>query len=298
MPTLRQRITAFVSRRYPFLSGCGTFANSRFVRLAAGMSNELAWGRLDGGAEILVPLNDYVGRAVYFVGDLDRKITEVIRRIVRPGDTVLDIGANLGIITMQLASLVGAHGRVHAFEPNPMVAELLSRTIERNIARNVKLHRYALGAEEGKLDLAFPPGNAGQASLIDGRASDGWKKVSVPVKTLSSVVCENGIERIRLMKIDVEGYESQVFHGARDWFLASPPDAILFEANETDKGKAPDTSISFLTEAGYRLFSIPQQFLNLRLKPYNPTSDAMPAGNDCLAVMKDREKEVLSGFTI
>ena len=63
----------------------------------------LAWTRLGCGSEILVPLDDYVGRAAYFVGDLDRKISALIQRIVRSGDQVIDVGANLGVVTLHLA---------------------------------------------------------------------------------------------------------------------------------------------------------------------------------------------------
>ena len=72
MTTTRQSFTSLITRRYPFLSGCGSFANGRLVRMLAGKEGtELTWTRLNSGEEILVPLGDYVGRAAYFVGDLD-----------------------------------------------------------------------------------------------------------------------------------------------------------------------------------------------------------------------------------
>src|SRR5947209_12853453 len=102
MPTTRQWLTSRLMHWYPFLSGCGTAANSRAVRLAAGTGGGEAWARLRGGPELLVPLDDYVGRAAYYVGDLDGKVSEVIRRVVRPGDTALDVGANLGVVALPL----------------------------------------------------------------------------------------------------------------------------------------------------------------------------------------------------
>ena len=156
MPTTRQIIASSITRRYPFLSGCGTLANSGLVRLLAGENgDELTWARLDSGPEILVSLNDYVGRAAFYVGDLDRKVSAVISQIVRPGDHVLDIGANIGVVTLQLAKLVGKSGVVHSFEPNPNIAKLLVESIERNSMENVHVHTCAL-AEEGTLSPQHP----------------------------------------------------------------------------------------------------------------------------------------------
>ncbi|MFO0910852.1 MAG: hypothetical protein U0794_21345, partial [Isosphaeraceae bacterium] len=119
MSSRRNAIVARFTRCYPFISGCAQVANSRLVQRATGPSEGLVWARNDRGQELLVPIDDYVGRSIYFVGDLDRKLSRLISGIVRSGDTVLDIGANLGVITLQLSALVGLQGRVHSFEPNP-----------------------------------------------------------------------------------------------------------------------------------------------------------------------------------
>ena len=89
-----------------------------------------------------MPLDDFAGRAAYYVGDLDRKLTGIMRRIVRPGDRVLDIGANLGIVTLPMAMAVGERGAVHAFEPNPVMQEHLERSLRRNGLNNVRLHPW------------------------------------------------------------------------------------------------------------------------------------------------------------
>jgi FkbM family methyltransferase len=296
LPTLRQRITASISRLYPLLSGCGKVANSRLIRLAAGESGALAWGRLDGGEAILVPLNDYVGKAVYYVGDLDRRITRVIDRIVRPGDTVLDIGANLGIVTMRLASLVGNGGLVHAFEPNPRLIALLLRTVERNAAQNVRVHAHALGAEECELDLTFPEENLGMATMENRQFAKEWNKIRVPVKTLSSVARELELGHVRLVKIDVEGYEEMVFRGALDWMSANPPDAILFESYSHNTQHFCDPSMTMLAERGYRFFGVPKRLFSPGLTPFDPMGGKVPTGNDFLAVQEGKSGEILSRF--
>ena len=298
MPTRRQLLTAWITRRYPFLSGCGTFANSRMVRSLSGTQRGLAWGRLRDGSEILVPLDDYVGRAVFFVGDLDRKVSAVIARIVGPGDVVLDIGANLGLVTMQLAHLVGESGRVHAFEPNPAMVEILTQTLERNAARNVELHSYGLGSEDGQIELAIPIGHAGQASMTRSRWTDGAETVVVPVHTLTSVMRDRGIGSVRLMKIDVEGFEMEVLRGAEQWLASSPVEFILFESNDSLGDGAADPVISFLVELGYRIFAIERRLLSLSLSLHDPTIAAAASSHDFLAVHRSCKEPIESRIRV
>ena len=105
MPNLRQALTAAVTRCYPFFSGCGSLANSGFIKLMSGAQGGKVWCRVPGG-EVLADLDDYVGRSAFFVGDLDRKISWICKQIVREGDTVLDIGANIGMVAILLRVMV------------------------------------------------------------------------------------------------------------------------------------------------------------------------------------------------
>lgn len=214
MANLRQRAVSLITRRYPFLSGCGSFANSKFVQTVAGPGRGNQWVRLDSGLEALVPIDDYVGKAAFFVGDLDRKISEVVRRIVRPRDTVIDVGANLGLVTLPLARQVTEGGVVHAFEPNPNVRDLLNQSIHRNGLKNVQLHSCALGTNECEMSLAYPTGNAGRGTLCRTADNDGWTSARVSVRSLSALANEVDLSRVRLIKIDVEGHELDVLRGA------------------------------------------------------------------------------------
>ncbi|MFN0058915.1 MAG: FkbM family methyltransferase [Planctomycetota bacterium] len=279
---LRQRLVAVLTRLYPLYSGCGTFANSKIIQKLSGRTSELGWATITGGARALVPLDDYIGRAMYFVGDLDRKVSWVCKRIVRPGDNVVDIGANLGLIALQLARLVGPSGRVHAFEPIPQLLGLLEQSIVRNGLRNIHLHRVALGAEDGELELWVPEHHAGRASFV--RMGNATSKIRVPIKRLAEFSTQPGMDAIRLLKIDVEGFEPQVFNGARSLFESRPPDAILFELNDTDVAPQHHPTIEFLRELGYRFLSIPKCYFRMRLVRYDPAKSEPPYSHDFLAV--------------
>src|SRR5258705_75825 len=110
VPTLYQHSLAAITRRYPFLSGAATLSNSPAFSRFSGSNNTEGWCPTPGG-EIYARLNDYVGRAVFFSGDLDRKLTSVARQLIQKGDTVFDIGANIGVMTLQFADLVGSLGQ-------------------------------------------------------------------------------------------------------------------------------------------------------------------------------------------
>ncbi|MGH7293079.1 MAG: hypothetical protein ACREJT_17790, partial [Myxococcota bacterium] len=130
--TRRARLLRALSRCYPLKSGLGTLASSRpFLRALDGEQG-LHWARLRCGAQILVPLDDFVGRALWFFGDLDPKLTWICERLLRPGDTVLDIGANLGLVSLIARERVGASGAVHAFEPQPELVELIGQSARAN----------------------------------------------------------------------------------------------------------------------------------------------------------------------
>jgi FkbM family methyltransferase len=232
-------------------------------------------------------LSDHVGRAIFYCGELDRKITWVCSRLVRPGDCVFDIGANLGLVTFTMAALVGATGQVHAFEPNPQMIAFLEDAIERNGLANIKLHRVALGAREGELKLSVPPSNAGAASLVEARQTEGSIDTIVPVRTLSSEMSGQDIGRVRLVKIDVEGFEPEVLAGAVEFFSRQPADALLFELNDATDSLARHPTIVTLAELGYDFFSLPQRITRMRAFRFNPQdSGSAPRSHDFVAARR------------
>ncbi|MGW4369388.1 FkbM family methyltransferase [Nocardia takedensis] len=237
------------------------------MKAAAG-SGGLGWGRVHGGMWVAAPLDDYLGRAVYYVGENDRKITWVCRRLVRPGDIVLDIGANIGLVTFVLAALVGSTGEVHAYEPNPELCDLLDRARLRNRAEQVTVHRFALGAHSGTAALAIPQGHAGAASLTIRAAPD--RLVDVPVRTLDETRGDfaEGDRRVRLVKIDVEGSEEDVIEGGRALLSStSPPFAILFEFAQDIRGTNVDPRrhplITELERLDYRFIAVPRNWVRM-----------------------------------
>jgi FkbM family methyltransferase len=285
MAGIPHRFVSQVTRRYPLLSGGARIANSDAFLRICGRDTALVWCQVPGG-QVLGSLNDFVGRAAYYFGDLDPKLSAVLKAWVRPGDTVLDIGANIGVLTVHLAHLVGDSGRVHAFEPNPVVASRLQQAIEHNRLGNVALHRIALGSEEATLHLRAPRNNLGEGHLCaSSDVGDFEDSYPVRVRRLDDELQLEGAP-IRLMKLDVEGHETEVLKGASGLLTRDPPDAVLFEINTIRRGSmAKHETLDLLADHGYRFFQIPRALLKLRLRPFDPLTDPLHS-HDVLAVHK------------
>ena len=284
IPTWRQNLIASLTRHYPFLSGRTRIAQSKLLRRLAGDRGGLVWAPVTGG-EILADIDDFVGRSAFFTGDLDRKLTLIMERIVRPGDVVLDIGANVGVYTLTLAKNCSPEGRVLAFEPNPKLVDILSQLIEHNHLGNVVLHPVALGAEGADRELSVPSRNKGAGSLIRRSDTALWDSVVVPVRRLDDMLDVESVRPIRFIKLDVEGFEVDVCRGASKMFDASPPQAILFEANDPRQGSFDDNPmIGLLSAYDYAFFEVATSLFRLRLRPLGPGRRI--GGHDVLAVAK------------
>jgi len=165
-------------------------------------------------------------------------ISFLMRKLVRPGDTVLDIGANVGLHTVFLAGLVGGEGRVIAFEPISEMADKLSANCAFNRADNVTLIAAALGEETGEAKIQANLGDPGMegtnsmiASVHVANRPDRYEERTIPVKRLDDIAGDMGIaERINFVKIDTEGFEPMVIRGALKTLRKTRP-AMLIEAH-------------------------------------------------------------------
>jgi FkbM family methyltransferase len=154
-----------------------------------------------------------------------------MRRIVKRGDVVFDIGANIGLHTVLLSHLVGPEGKVFAFEPNQELLPALGLTV--GGMNNAELIPYALSDQSSTSEL-FVPLDHSMASLSDwtrGRVEDEARKLKCDLRRMDDLVESGVIPKPDFIKCDVEGGELAVFRGGRD--VLNRPDApiILFEAN-------------------------------------------------------------------
>jgi FkbM family methyltransferase len=146
--------------------------------------------------------------------------------------TVFDIGANLGIYTLLAAGPVGASGTVHAFEPVPDLLSYLEESVRRSGAGNVVVNPLAVGdcSEPVPMYLALKKKHSGWHSLAP--SADRPRQIQVQGITLDDYVEARGLDRVDLIKIDIEGGELPAFRGASR--LLSRPDAPILQAELCD----------------------------------------------------------------
>jgi FkbM family methyltransferase len=141
---------------------------------------------------------------LYLLRKYEPAVCQQIRKLVRPGMVVIDIGANIGYIARELARAVGPTGRVLAFEPNPVVFSILERNMRRH--PQVQVFPFALGERDGELNLRFSPNETGRTSFFAvGNAAS--ESLAVKIRPLVPVLREAGVTHVDFLKIDVEGAE-------------------------------------------------------------------------------------------
>jgi FkbM family methyltransferase len=199
------------------------------------------------GSRLRLEFSDVSAPHIYF-GTYEREETSLIRELVRPGMTVLDIGANIGYFTLLIASKLGPHGTVHAFEPNPAMLTRLKENIALNPEYNdgrVVFHQVALGANTGEANFFCPVlGHEGVGGLRNTGRAPLSHILRLPVQTLDLFLESEGIGKLDLIKLDVEGGELDVMRGGERTLAAFRP-MILFEACELN-------TLAY----GYRVFEL------------------------------------------
>ena len=187
-----------------------------------------------------------------FFGEYEPEIASLIRSVLRPGDNAIDVGANVGVHTAMMATVV-EDGEVVACEPNPRAVQRLIVNVESNSLTNVNIYQVAVVDERRPVTLHVPPEdwrNAGMASLLP--LAD-WPTVEVEGRSLDDIVADMGWKPIRLVKIDVEGSEPAVLRGAREVLRRFRP-ALIFEYQRdywARSGGNVDAHFQELRELGY-----------------------------------------------
>ena len=179
----------------------------------------------------ILRVHDDLNLKVYLHG-LDSTLVKTLENYLRPGMIVVDVGAHTGLYSLVCASLVGEEGKVYAFEPVPWLADRIIEHAALNSMSNIYVYKIALGARSGvkKLFLSKVEGE-GWSSLYRWRwTSDEY--ILVNVTSLDEWICKQGIGRIDLLKVDVEGAEFDVLLGAQEALSQGIIRAAIVEFNE------------------------------------------------------------------
>lgn len=197
--------------------------------------------------------------------------SRMLERILCRGDIFFDVGANQGLYSLFAAARGGEHTRVVAFEPQPRVAEALQRSIDANMFQNVVLVQEAVSSSIGETSFFVPAFGSGTASLSHAQAARNGsvQEIRCATTTLDHYVESNGIARIDIMKMDVEGFEASVLEGGSDTITRSHP-IIWFEVNPlalAAAGSSQQRCIDLLRAYGYDEFYDVDSLLTKERKP-------------------------------
>ncbi len=200
---------------------------------------------------------DENGRRIYVNGfqPLER-LTRHFVRLLRPGDCVIDIGANVGYYTMVAAKLVGPTGCVHAFEASPRVFSRLQTNAGLNPGANIHVHSQAVTDHCGEIEFYAAAAERTGYSSIRNLGEEANSVATVPTISLDSILDE--LPTARLVKIDVEGAELLVLKGMRRLIERDKP-FFIFEIDDVflrELGADARQQCDFLVDAGYDLFRI------------------------------------------
>ncbi len=179
--------------------------------------------------------------------------TEFMLQQIRPGDTVLDIGANIGYYTLLFARQVGPQGCVFAFEPDPRNFALLKLNVRQNGYTNVTLVQKAVAAQSGQLRLFRNPGDRGDHRIYD--SNERRESVAVEVVTLDEFFADHR-GRIAFAKMDIQGAEGAAIEGMKQVLSRNRDMRIVMEFWARGLGMCgydPEQFLRKLLQMGYHI---------------------------------------------
>lgn len=208
---------------------------------------------VDGEGNCFVSMkNNFTSFAVAVIGERDPNVMLFLRRWLRPGAIVLDVGANIGTYAIPIARIVGPSGRVVAFEPNRPTRACLRQNLRLNRIGHVTLVPHAVGAQVGRAQLVVTERNLGEVHLAPVKTAGG---AHVSVTTLDAEVARLGLRRVDFIKIDVEGHELAALRGAQELLRCQPRLVVQTEivpAHLARYGASPAALQEFFAALGYR----------------------------------------------
>jgi FkbM family methyltransferase len=217
-----------------------------WLRRASGYARlTVRYGR---GGYITLDERDLLQREILVAGTYEPEVWEALSAFARAAEVVWDVGAHIGSFAIR-ALLDTRVGEVHAFEPDPIQAEVLSQNLALN-GRQYVVHRYALGCRHERRQLQRGPlANMGLSSLV---LRGGSETCEVECRSADEVVFSDGVPAPTLLKVDVEGWEGEVLRGAERLLREQPPRAIVLEAACDASGEVLDPGIvEYLRSHGY-----------------------------------------------
>jgi FkbM family methyltransferase len=228
------------------------------ARVLAGKGSSVTVRR--GGVRWQLDLSEGIDFSIYLLGGFERSTGVTLRKLVKPGDVVFDIGANIGAHTLGLSQSVGPSGRVFAFEPTDFAFEKLKRNLSLNpeLEARVQAWQILLAATgdaqaQAQIYASWPlekddsvhPKHRGRLETTKNASLD----------TIDHIVQRESIDRLNLIKIDVDGHELPVLQGGLETLKTFGPTLVMEMSPyvHAEEQNSFDALVALLREAGYSL---------------------------------------------
>jgi FkbM family methyltransferase len=237
------------------LGALGVFDDAKWK----GAPQRVIRGKLHG-YRMRLGLSEWSERQTYFLGRyFDLGTQHFLMQALRAGDTLIDVGGNIGMITLLGARLVGERGKVVTFEPNPDAGDRISQALADNSIANVTLHRVGLSDQAGEFTLSVITAHTGMGTLAE--VEEAHKalvtaKHRVEVVRGDEVIGSDPLPGAVTMKMDIEGFEVRALRGMMETLRRYRP-AIITEVSEHHLRRAGASSremFELLRGEGYRAY--------------------------------------------
>lgn len=195
------------------------------------------------GATVFLESGQYAERWMW-AGAYERQLVALLKRTLRPGMTVFDLGANIGYFSVIAAALVGSKGRVHSFEPMPHNFERLRRNLQP--FPWATLHNCAVGNVAKEVAFYFSDKESGWAGVHDLPSRN--SRTTAQMIRLDDWLASHPVERIDFIKLDIEGSELNALRGATQLLRRFHPTVVT----EAGPNHNHEKMWSFFTDEGYR----------------------------------------------
>lgn len=214
--------------------------------------------------QCVIDLKDFFCRCLFLEGAWEPPAAAVWAALARPGHCVVDVGAYYGHFSLIAALRVAPGGRVVAFEPNPTSRARMQDNVALNGSLPLEIEGLAVAGRQGMtcLDTASQENSSHAHVIAAGEHQGGSGTLSVPATALDAYCREKGIERVDLLKMDIEGGEADALDGMREGLAAGRYLRVLLELHPRalrEMGRDPDAVVQLFRDLGYSCWSVPQR---------------------------------------
>jgi FkbM family methyltransferase len=224
------------------------------------------WWRLPkdiGGFLFRCDLRDLLMREVCVTGRYEPQETILLQHLLGPGHTFVDVGANWGYFTLVAASLVGAAGRIVSVEADPRACRALAANIAMNVISTAQVVEAAADSREGTLSFNTYGTHSDEFAsygVVRSRATvAGMRAFDVRTRPLDDVLDEAGVDRVDLLKLDIEGAEAQALAGLGRRLTSGRIERILMELHPEllrERGESAEALIATMRSMGFHVLCV------------------------------------------